>query len=99
MWFVLMAGAGLGEVEDAVDSVDGRGDDATGIACPFAAGVEPFELWVLHIVAAGDAYRRRRAAFNGKNVGVLGIESVHLFVEKAEALLQASYDERRQYSV
>lgn len=60
--YISLQGDGL----DTADAVEGGADDAAGIAGTLAAGVESGELGVLKgDPVAGDAHRRRRAAFDG----------------------------------
>ena len=58
-------------------TIDGGGDDATGIACPFAAGEESLQADVLEGVSvAQDADRGGGACLHAYQHGIVGEEAL-----------------------
>ena len=54
----------LGYLIDGIDAVHGGGNDAAGIACSFATGVEVAKLGVLEALITGDADGRGGTALS-----------------------------------
>lgn len=70
-------------------TIHGGADDSSGIARPFAAGVEVLQLRMTQCFRIpGDAYRRRCAAFSCYYHGLFRQISPHFCPEGGESLLQ-----------
>ena len=84
---------------DLFDAVYGRRYYASCISCPFSAGVETTQLWMLSALVAWNADGRRGAAFNRKETGILSVESFHFLPEMAESNSKAVGYELRKHCV
>ena len=80
-------------------SVHGRRNDASCVAGSFSARIESLQLRMLSVLASGDAYRRRSAAFYSQKGGFGCVESAHLSIEIFDCLLQTFHYEWRQLFV
>ena len=77
-------------------AVDGRADNASGIAGTFAARVESFEADMAQCVRqTRDADRCRGAGLYADDCSFISQETMTLSPETAESFLQALSDERR----
>ena len=71
-------------------TVDGAGDYATSIACPFAAGEQTLQSDVMQqLIVTGDAQRGGRAGLDTDDDGVVGEETASILAESPEAIAQA----------
>ncbi len=77
-------------------TVDGGGDDATGIACSLATGEETLEADVLQgEIVAENTYRTGGAGLCSYECGFIGQEAMTLTTKGFETFLQTMGNERR----
>ena len=80
----------------AEQSVDRGGEDAAGVACTLAAGIEPAQRGLERLVAQ-DADRGGAARLGRGEHGVGGIKAVELFAEFRDGAFQHVRDLRRKH--
>ena len=76
-------------------AVDGTGNNATGIACPLAAGIETIEGDVMEgFEVARDAQGGRCAGLDTDDNGIVGEETAGILSEYFKTLAQTIGDKR-----
>jgi hypothetical protein len=69
-----------------LDAIDGRGQDAAGIAGAFAGGIETGGVEALQAVVAFDPHRRRGARLHAGKYGIVQGETLDLPIERGQRL-------------
>ena len=81
-------------------AVDGCADDAAGIACALAAGIEATQADMMEVLfVAHYAHGRRGARLDCYHRGVVGEKTVMVFTKKQETLAQPVGEKTRQPEV
>ena len=98
--FLKLSGSGLSEGFGTTFAVNGTGDDATGIACPFATRIEALEgNMVEGCIVARDAQGRRGAGLDTDNHSIIGEKTLGTFPEDLKTLAKPVGNKRRHPQV